>query len=139
VLHFLWERFVLGEGVAKKLFTVEEANRLLPRIRVLVEKMFALRDQVMAIRPDVLPVLEKAIGNGGSRQTGELFEIFQKFEALLKELHGFGCELKGLEQGLVDFPAIRDGRQVYLCWQYNEPEVAFWHDVEAGFAGRQSL
>lgn len=93
----------------------------------------------MTLRPEVWPVLEKATGNGGSRKAGELLELFLKFEKLLKKLQSYGCELKGLEQGLVDFPAIRDGRSVYLCWQYNEPEIVFWHDIDAGFAGRQPL
>ena len=125
--------------MAKKYFTVEDANALLPLVRVLMEQMFDLREQAMALRPDVWPVLEKSAGNGGSRKAGELLEIFQQFESIFKELKGLGCELKGLEQGLVDFPAMRDGRAVYLCWQYNEPEISFWHDVDAGFAGRQPL
>ena len=125
--------------MAQKYFTLEDANALLPLVRVLMEQMFDLREQAMALRPDVWPVLEKAAGNGGSRKAGELLEIFQQFETIFKELKGLGCEMKGLEQGLVDFPARRDGRMVYLCWQYNEPEISFWHDVDAGFAGRQPL
>jgi hypothetical protein len=70
-----------------KLFTIEEANALLPRLRTLLKTMFALRDEAMSIRPDIMPVLEKAASNGGSRQAGELFLIFNKFEKLLKELH----------------------------------------------------
>lgn len=122
-----------------KIFTVAEANALLPRIRVIMEGLQAIRQEATALRPDVWPVLEKAAGNGGSRKAGELLELFKQFEKLLSELQGYGCELKGLEQGLVDFPAIMYGRQVYLCWQYNEPEIEFWHDIEAGFAGRQRL
>ena len=122
-----------------KLFTVEEANALLPQVRALIEKMFALREEALAMRPEVWPVLENAIGNGGSRKAGELLETFKKFESIISQLHKLGCELKGIEQGLVDFPAIMHGRQVYLCWQYNEPEIAFWHDIDAGFAGRQPL
>ena len=122
-----------------KFFTVEEANALLPRIRVLMEQMFDLREQAMTLRPDVWPVLEKAAGNGGSRKAGELLAIFQQFETIFKQLKSLGCELKGLEQGLVDFPTIREGRAAYLCWQYNEPQISFWHDVDAGFAGRQPL
>jgi hypothetical protein len=125
--------------VPPKFFTVDEANALLPQVRVLMEQMFNLRKQAMTLRPEVWPVLEKAVGNGGSRKAGELLAIFQKFETCFKQLKSMGCELKGLEQGLIDFPAIKEGRAVYLCWQYNEPEVAFWHDIEAGFAGRQPL
>lgn len=122
-----------------KIFTVAEANALLPRIRFIMEGMQSIRQEAMALRPEVWPVLEKSAGNGGSRKAGELLELFKRFEKWLTELQGYGCELKGLEQGLVDFPAIMHGRQVYLCWQYNEPEIAFWHDIEAGFAGRQPL
>ncbi len=122
-----------------KLFTVEEANALLPRIRVLIEAMFALRKETLAIRRDVWPVLEKAAGNGGNRQTSKLILLFNEFEKLLNELHSFDCRLKDLELGVVDFPALREGRKVYLCWQYGEPEIAFWHDIDAGFAERQDL
>jgi hypothetical protein len=122
-----------------KIFTVAEANALLPRIRVIMEGMQAIRGEAMAVRPEVWPVLEKAVGNGGSRKAGELLELFKQFEKLMTELQGYGCELKGLEQGLVDFPAVMHGRQVYLCWQYNEPEIQYWHDIDAGFAGRQRL
>jgi hypothetical protein len=122
-----------------KYFTVEEANALLPKVRALVEEMFVIRQAALARRPDLQPVIESAVGNGGSRKAGELLEIFEQFEQVVGEIRQLGCELKGLEQGLVDFPAMRHGRQVYLCWQYNEPEVAFWHDVDAGFAGRQPL
>lgn len=125
--------------MAKKLFTVDEANALLPRIRTLMEEMFALRSKAIAMRPDVWPVFEKAVGNGGSRAAGELLEIFRAFEIRIKTLSSLGCELKGIEQGLVDFPAILYGRQVYLCWQYDEPEITYWHDIDAGFAGRQPL
>jgi hypothetical protein len=104
-----------------------------------MEGLQSIRQEAMALRPEVWPVLEKSAGNGGSRKAGELLELFKQFEKWLTELQGYGCELKGLEQGLVDFPAIMHDRQVYLCWQYNEPELAFWHDIEAGFAGRQRL
>jgi hypothetical protein len=128
-----------GVSTLPKLFTVAEANALLPRIRKIMEDLLALRETAMALRPEVWPMLEKSVGNGGSRKAGELLELFRQFEQLLKELQSFGCELKGLEQGLIDFPAIIQNRQVYLCWQYNEPEILYWHDLEAGFAGRQPL
>lgn len=122
-----------------KYFTVEEANALLPRVRTLIEEMLTARQEAISRRPDLWPVLEKAAGNGGSRKAGELLQIFEQFENALRALHRLGCELKGVEQGLVDFPALMDGRKVYLCWKYDEPKVAFWHEVDAGFAGRQPL
>jgi hypothetical protein len=122
-----------------KYFTVAEANRLLPHLRLLVERMFTLREEALTLHPEVLPILEKAATNGGSHQASELVETFRNFEKVVTELRQIGCELKGVEQGLIDFPALREGRVVYLCWQYDEPEVAFWHEVDAGFAGRQPL
>jgi len=125
--------------MAQKFFTVEEANAILPRVRVMVEEMMLLRAEAMAMRPDVWPILEKAVNNGGSSKAGELFVIFSRFQKLFKELHAMGCELKGLENGLIDFLSMRDGQKVYLCWRYNEPEIAYWHHLDAGFAGRQPL
>jgi hypothetical protein len=122
-----------------KYFTVAEANRLLPYLRLLVERLLALRQEALILHPEVLPVLEKAATNGGSQRSSQLAETFRNFEAVVAELQQLGCELKGVEQGLIDFPALREGRVIYLCWQYDEPEVAFWHEVDAGFAGRQSL
>jgi hypothetical protein len=101
--------------------------------------MFTLREEALTLHPEVLPTLEKAATNGGSHQASELVETFRNFEKVVTELRQIGCELKGVEQGLIDFPALREGRVVYLCWQYDEPEVAFWHEVDAGFAGRQPL
>ena len=122
-----------------KIFTVEEANALLPQVRGLMEKILAARQDALAKRPDLWPVLETAAGNGGSKKAGELLAVFTRFEKAVLELQEMGCQLKGVEQGLVDFPAEMHGRQVYLCWKYNEPEILFWHDIDAGFAGRQRL
>lgn len=122
-----------------KSFTVEEANALLPQVRELIENILKARQQALAKRPDLWPVLETAAGNGGSKKAGELLAVFTKFEQAVLALQEMGCQLKGVEQGLVDFPAEMDGRQVYLCWKYNEPEILFWHDIDAGFAGRQRL
>ncbi|MFQ5610727.1 MAG: DUF2203 domain-containing protein [Anaerolineae bacterium] len=125
--------------MARKLFTVDEANALLPRLRSLLEQLFAIRNEALALRPEVWPALEKAVGNGGSRKTGELIFLFRRFEAVVRQIQSLGCLLKDVERGLIDFPSWRKNREVYLCWAYGEKRVAFWHDVEAGFAGRQPL
>jgi len=84
--------------MAKKFFTVEEANAILPRVRAMVEEMMLLRAEALVMRPDVWPILEKAVNNGGSSKAGELFVIFSRFQKLFKELHSMGCELKGLSR-----------------------------------------
>jgi hypothetical protein len=63
----------------------------------------------------------------------------ERMQELVQELHELGIELKDFFMGLVDFPCWRDGREVYLCWKLGEPEVAHWHETDAGFAGRQPL
>ena len=57
----------------------------------------------------------------------------------MEAIHALGCELKHVDQGLIDFPALREGREVYLCWRLGEPTIGWWHDLDTGFAGRQPL
>jgi hypothetical protein len=90
-------------------------------------------------QPELWPVLEKAAGNGGSPKASAVLADFQQVQHAVKAIDQMGIELKDVNTGLVDFLAQREGREVYLCWRYNEPTVAFWHDLEAGFAGRQPL
>jgi hypothetical protein len=126
--------------MATKLFTVEEANALLPFLSRAFEEIFALRQQVIALRPEEdWPALEKAAYNGGGRQAGELFQLLNTFEALMRKIEATGCVVKDVEIGLVDFPSLRQGQVVYLCWKYKEPTIAYWHTIDGGFAGRQPL
>jgi len=120
-------------------FTVAEANALLPRVRAVVGELLSARQRILDAQPDLWPVLEKAIGNGGSKKAGELVREFRHVEDGVRALREMGCILKDVNTGLVDFPTIRNGRQVLLCWRYDEPAIGFWHDAEAGFAGRQPL
>lgn len=120
-------------------FTVAEANALLPRVKAVISDLLDARQRILDAQPDLWPVLEKAIGNGGSKKAGELLVEFERIESGVHALSKMGCILKDINSGLVDFPTIRNGREVLLCWRYDEPEVGFWHDAEAGFAGRQPL
>jgi hypothetical protein len=122
-----------------KHFTAEEANRALPQVRALVDRILQARQAILDARPDLWPVLEHAIGNGGSRKAGEVLQDFKRLEDSVKSLQDIGCVLKDISTGLVDFPALRDGREVLLCWKYDEPQVMYWHDLQSGFAGRQRL
>jgi len=120
-------------------FTVAEANALLPTIRPLVAEMLRARQKIVEAQPELWPVLEKSVGNGGSQKAGEMLAHFEKIQRNAKAIEALGVLLKDLNVGLLDFLAERDGREVYLCWRYDEPHVAHWHDLEAGFAGRQPL
>ncbi len=123
----------------KRYYTVEEANAALLTLRPLVAAMLGARQRIVAAQPELWPVLEKAAGNGGSEKASAVLVDFEMVRRSVKAIEGLGIELKDINTGLVDFLAERDGRDIYLCWRYDEPKVAFWHDLEAGFAGRQPL
>jgi hypothetical protein len=120
-------------------FTVEEANAALPALRAVVAKMLEARQRIVDAQPQVWPMLEKAAGNGGSPLASAVLEDFEVVQRCVKAIQKMGIELKDINTGLVDFLAERDGRDVYLCWRYDEPSVAHWHDLETGFNGRQPL
>ena len=122
-----------------KYFTPDEANRVLPQVRELVAQVMQARETIVAAQPELWPVLEKSIGNGGSKKAGELLSEFQRVEQGVQGLLTIGCTLKDMSIGLVDFPALRDGREILLCWKYDEPEVMFWHDLQSGYQGRKRL
>jgi hypothetical protein len=127
-----------------KLFTIEEANRALPLVRRIVAD---LRDDYQAWRE--LMARYEIIAAGTRAYLGEdqhevalrheLAERAARLDGLLEELKAVGCELKDFELGLVDFYALLDDRLVFLCWRLGEPRVEYWHEVDAGIAGRQPV
>ena len=120
-------------------FTPEEANRVLPQVRSLVAQIMQAREAIISAQPELWPMLEKSIGNGGSKKAGAVLAEFRSLEHGVKGLQEIGCVLKDMSIGLVDFPAQRDGHEVLLCWKYDEPEVMFWHDLRSGYQGRKRL
>ncbi|HMK07891.1 MAG TPA: DUF2203 domain-containing protein [Anaerolineales bacterium] len=127
------------EPTFDRLFTVDEANRLLPKLRPIVADVMAARAHLVEMQPALAPVLEKMLGNGGSRLTAELLQTFERLRADVRAVEAMGVLIKDLETGLLDFPSRREGSVVLLCWRYGESSVGHWHDVDSGFAGRQPL
>jgi len=122
-----------------KTFTLEEANALVPQIAELLNQLTAARDKLVQLGTQIQPMLERAGGNGGNAHGNQYALALEHFNARLSFFQELGCELKDIDQGLVDFPSYRDGKLVYLCWQRGEDRIRFWHDLNAGFAGRQPL
>ena len=120
-------------------FTLQEANEILVTIRPLMDEVQTIRQKILAKQPEAWPAIEKSAGNGGNRALSNMIQDFEKLDALVHLIQDTGVLIKDINIGLLDFPALRDGREVYLCWQYGEGEIAFWHEVEGGFAGRQSI
>lgn len=122
-----------------RLFSVREAEELLPTLRTLLGEVYAHRDAVRAKAPEVEPILAAHRSNGGGKAGSEYgVEAYRLYRAIGR-IGDLGVLLKDLDAGLVDFPHERDGRVVFLCWHPSEERVAFWHDVDAGYAGRQPL
>jgi hypothetical protein len=122
-----------------RLFSPEEANRLLETLRPLVSDLMQARARLLEMQPALAGVLEKLLGNGGSRLTAELLDTFERLRADVRAIEAEGVLVKDLETGLLDFPSEREGEIVFLCWRFGEPTVAHWHSVDTGFAGRQPL
>lgn len=123
----------------KKYFTPEEANSLVPRLLKLVPPLQDLYAQMSEEFPDVRRAWKKAKFNGGSEQGTDYLCRVLRYQQLKRELDVMGVVLKGVENGLIDFPSLREGREVYLCWKHPEREVRYWHDLDTGFAGRQPI
>lgn len=123
----------------KKYFTVEEANALVPELLDIVPRLQQLYTKMTKEFPDVRNAWEKARYGGGSVQGTDYLALALVANQLIKALESKGCVIKGIERGLVDFLSLRDGKEVYLCWKNPETEIRYWHDLDAGFAGRQPL
>jgi hypothetical protein len=121
-------------------FTVAEANALLPLLRPHVERLMRAWRRLSAVHDQVVAILERSprVDLGGPPLSTAAIEIVRAQNAMVA-IQGLGVELKDPATGLLDFLALRDGVEVYLCWRYDEPRVGFWHPTETGFAGRQPL
>ena len=124
---------------SKKLFTLQEANTFVPQLLDLVPKIQKLSISLSNDFPDIKNAREKAKWNGGSEQGAGYLAAVLRYNNFMHKIEEIGCEVKGIREGLVDFPSIREGKEVYLCWRMPEKEILFWHDLNSGFAGRKPL
>ena len=124
-----------------KLFTVEEANALLPSVRDILQKIQRSRRRLAKYRRHAQQAAESAEqGGGGMEGGGHYALIITNFTTEMSELESLGVQLKDFDRGLVDFPSLREGRVVLLCWQLGEgDELEWWHDMDTGFGGRTPL
>jgi len=130
----------------EKLFTVEEANATLPLVRTIASDMANLARDVVERRERLALLTEGRDRQEDSPYREELVQVEQELEKDAQRLQGYvneltqlGVEPKNAIEGLLDFPSVMDGRVVYLCWKLDEPEVLHWHEIDAGFDGRQPL
>lgn len=120
-------------------FTVEEANALLPQIKPLMAEVLERRARVVRSRHEIRPILEDLHSNVGGSAASQMTKDFIVIEHLVKKIQAYGCVLKDLNTGLLDFLAERDGREVYLCWRYGESSITHYHELHTGYNGRRAI
>jgi hypothetical protein len=123
----------------QRFFTPQQANQLLEVLEPLVHEMMQAADTLISHHPEIAPMLDKAVNNGGIRKPGPALEASLKIQDMAMQIKSYDVLIKDVRNGLIDFPSRREGRIVLLCWRYGEPEVAYWHEIDTGFGGRQSL
>jgi hypothetical protein len=128
-----------------RVFTLDEATALLPRLREILLGMQETQASVDRLQTELAGLAQAASGNGHlllaqmERKRREAQTLSERQNKSQEEINEIGCEMKGLEEGLIDFPSDRDGRTVYLCWKLGEERIEWWHELDTGFSGRQPL
>jgi len=125
--------------MTSRYFTVEEANALLPEIEPLMGRLLEHRARVVRDRKQIEDLLEDLHSNVGGPVASEMAQRFVAIERLVKKIQSYGCVVKDMNTGLLDFLAKIEGREVYLCWRYGEPRVAHYHELHTGYNGRQPV
>jgi hypothetical protein len=126
-------------------FTVEQARATLPEVRSLIEAARRLKARADELSAGLSDVAAKTIGNGHLQADSaeaarpELERVLRELEEIVRRIEATGCLVKDLDLGLVDWPHLRDGHEVYLCWRLGEPDILYWHEISDGFRGRQPL
>ena len=130
----------------ERLFTPEEANAALVEVRPLVEQLVSHRRKLSEAQALQTALITRIAGNGGDMAPSDLREAQEAIERAAgaiaeaaEKLTELGVQIKSLEEGLVDFPALRNGEVVLLCWKLGEDEILYWHGADEGFAGRKPL
>lgn len=139
----------MNGSAKKKYYTPEEANQTLPLVKAIVADIVRQFREVHERKERLAQILSSRNPSNResesvySEETAQIEEELDKDAGVLQgyidELEKLGVELKDYARGLVDFPAMMDGREVYLCWHLGEDEIGYWHELDAGFQGRQSL
>jgi hypothetical protein len=130
--------------VAIRTFTPSEANTALAQVRPLAERMVEIRTRLGELEGEQREVVRVVAGNGsgyavGEARTPEFTRLAAALQECVDRLITAGVQVKDTETGLLDFPTLRDGEEVLLCWRVGEDAVEFWHGTEEGFAGRKPI
>jgi hypothetical protein len=121
-----------------KHYTLEQARALLPVVRKNLEELDACRQRLISLDERVGAMASNGADVGGEA-VNQLVGTIARFQQILRQFRDRQIQIKDLDRGLVDFPSLREGREVFLCWEKEEDDIEFWHDLESGYAGRERL
>ena len=122
----------------KKHYQIEEARSLLPQIRVWLKEIQDHRAKLQKI-DSRLGQLIKSGADAGGESVNLQIKLLAGLQRLLREFEEREIQIKDLERGLIDFPAIISGQEVFFCWEQDDEDIEFWHDLDSGYAGRERL
>jgi hypothetical protein len=134
---------MVASSTFPRLFTVDEANALLPTVRPLIEQILEnihrlkSKSEIVIRKEQLDPEAPNLMDR--LREDGEIALLIGQVQGWVEEIHSYGCMCKGVEQGLIDFPCLLGAEVVFLCWRIGETSVGHWHRIEEGFAGRRPL
>ncbi len=120
-------------------FTLEEANAFIPTLEELMSKLKEQVGRMSSEYTEIEDLREVVRSNGGHHSGNRYLGEIARFAGLIHEVNSHGCILKDVARGLVDFPFLKDGREIYLCWMLGEKSIGWWHERDEGFAGRQPI
>jgi hypothetical protein len=121
-----------------KHYTIEEARALLPKVRQWLEELERQQERLKTLDSRVGHLMSGGADVGGPT-VNQLARTLADCKAVLQRFRDYQIQLKDLSRGLVDFPSWREGREIFLCWEKDEDDIEFWHDLESGYAGRERL
>jgi hypothetical protein len=124
--------------VHERHFTRAEANALLPQLTAMLDRLRDAKDNLTDSEAHEA-LSEAAPSNGGGDEGKQVGVAFLEVRGLLETIEQSGIVLRDIDRGLVDFPALMDGREIYLCWELGEDDVGYWHELETGYGGREPL
>jgi len=128
-------------------FNLAEAQNLIPRVDVLLREAVSLKSDYQEAEQAIQAIAQRVALMGGMIVDREHAidtknrrdEMASKLRTAIEQVQEFGCVIKDLDMGLIDFPTLLRGEEVYLCWKLGEAKIAFWHGIEEGFRGRKAI
>jgi hypothetical protein len=122
----------------RKHYTREEAQALLPQVRLWLKRIQQLRADVDKYEQRLASIMQPGCDSGG-KTVNSWVRVLAEIKDLFLEFHRREIQIKDLQRGLIDFPALIGGKEVFLCWEQDEADIEFWHDLDTGYAGREPL